>query len=90
MIKYIVTVIAVVFGIVLGLIVSYSTSANAGLWGSIATSNWPTKESNAFKVEAFGFDFRVYEWVTENDPDTVCTVAIGFERAFGLDCFKTK
>jgi len=68
-----------------------SGQANAGLFDSIATSNWPVKQSKAFKVEAYGFDFRVYEWQTESDPNTFCTVAIGnADRApyMGLNCFQ--
>lgn len=80
----------VLFGLVAGLAISVG-SAQAGLWDQIATYNWPSKESKAFKVEAYGFDFRVYEWQTENDPNTFCTVAIGnTDNApyMGLDCFQ--
>lgn len=68
-----------------------SGQANAGLFDSIATSNWPVKQSKAFKVEAYGFDFRVYEWQTEHDPNTYCTVAIGNSSSapyMGLNCFQ--
>lgn len=68
-----------------------SGQANAGLFDSIATSNWPTKQSNAFKVEAYGFDFRVYEWQTDADPNTICTVAIGNSSSapyMGMECFQ--
>ena len=71
-----------------------SNEANAGLLDSLATGNWPVKESTAFKVEAYGFDFRVYEWQTESDPNTFCTVAVGNSSSApytGLNCFqKTK
>jgi len=68
-----------------------SSPAQAGLFDQIATYNWPSKESKAFKVEAYGFDFRVYEWQTENDPNTYCTVAIGNADSapyMGLHCFE--
>lgn len=84
-------VVGVVLGFVAGAAAFYATNSNAGIWGAIATSDWPTKDSNAYKVSAFGFDFRVYEWQTDNDPNTVCTVAIGnVDRSpyMGLDCFK--
>lgn len=74
----------------IGFVALIATPTYAGLFDSIATSNWPTKESNAFKVEAYGFDFRVYEWVSESDPNTVCTVAIGSNGYMGMDCFKKK
>jgi hypothetical protein len=78
------------FGFVLGT-VTIATVAQAGLWDQLATMDWPVKESSAFKVEAYGFDFRVYEWQTENDPNTFCTVAIGnadHAPYMGLDCFQ--
>jgi len=80
----------IIFGLIAGLALSVA-SAQAGLFDQVMTSNWPSKESVAYKVEAYGFDFRVYEWQTTNDPDTFCTVAIGnSDRApyMGLDCFK--
>lgn len=82
-----------IFGLVLGLGMSIAI-AQAGLFDQVLTYNWPSKESKAYKVEAYGFDFRVYEWQTENDPNTFCTVAIGnADQApyMGLHCFqKTK
>lgn len=78
------------FGIVIGLGLSVAT-AQAGLFDQIATANWPSKASEAYKVETYGFDFRVYEWQTTSDPNTFCTVAIGnADQApyMGLDCFQ--
>lgn len=43
------------FGIVIGLGLSVA-SAQAGLFDQIATANWPSKASEAYKVEAYGFD----------------------------------
>lgn len=74
-----------------GYAVFSANQARAGLFDQIMTADWPSKESKAFKVEAYGFDFRVYEWQTENDPNTFCTVAIGnADQApyMGLHCFK--
>jgi hypothetical protein len=68
-----------------------ASSANAGLFDSLATSDWPVKESNAFKVEAYGYDFRVYEWVSEANPNVVCSVAIGNSNSapyMGMQCFE--
>jgi hypothetical protein len=68
-----------------------TTTASAGLLDMVATSDWPVKESNAFKVEAYGYDFRVYEWVSEANPNVVCSVAIGnADRApyMGMQCFE--
>jgi hypothetical protein len=80
----------VLFGLVTGLALSVA-SAQAGLFDQIATSNWPSKESKAYKVEAYGFDFRVYEWQTESDENTFCTVAIGnadHAPYMGMECFQ--
>lgn len=80
---------AVVFA--MGYAVFAGAPATAGLFDQLATSDWPTKKSEAYKVDAYGFDFRVYEWQTTSDPNTFCTVAIGNEdRApyMGLDCFQ--
>lgn len=79
-----------IFGFALGLGLSVA-GAQAGLFDQIMTYDWPSKESKAYKVEAYGFDFRVYEWQTESDTNTFCTVAIGnADRApyMGLDCFQ--
>lgn len=65
--------------------------AQAGIFDSVMTKDWPTKDSIKFKVDAYGFDIRVYEWVTESDPNTVCTVAIGNSDSspyMGMQCFK--
>lgn len=78
------------FGFVLGSI-TLAGVAQAGPWDQFATMAWPSKESKAFKVEAYGFDFRVYEWQTESDSNTFCTVAIGnadHAPYMGLDCFQ--
>ena len=68
-----------------------TTTASADLFDMLATSDWPVKESNAFKVEAYGFDFRVYEWVSESNPNVVCSVAIGNNKSspyMGMQCFE--
>jgi hypothetical protein len=64
-----------------------ATSAQAGLFSSWATGDWPTQESNAYKVEAYGFDFRVYEWRSTENPDTVCTASFTDSGAIGMQCF---
>lgn len=80
-----------IFGLFVGLGLSVGAS-QAGLFDQIATRNWPSKESEAYKVEAYGFDFRVYEWKTSSNPNVSCTVAIGNTDSapyMGLDCFET-
>ena len=90
MVKFIWTIAACSI-LATGYAVFASGQANAGIFDSLATSNWPVKQSKAFKVEAYGFDFRVYEWQTESDPNTFCTVAIGSSTSspyMGLNCFQ--
>jgi hypothetical protein len=64
-----------------------ATSAQAGFFSSWATGDWPTQESNAYKVEAYGFDFRVYEWRSTENPNVVCTASFTDEGAIGMQCF---
>lgn len=70
-----------------------ATPASAGFFDNLTTGSWPTKESEAYKVEAYGFDFRVYEWQSERNPNMTCMVAIGnVDQApyMGLQCFPTR
>lgn len=83
-------ILGVVGGIAVGGLLATATVSQAGVWDAIATSGWPTQKSEAFKVEAYGFDFRVYEWNSKTDPNTICTVAIGNVKQspyMGLNCF---
>jgi hypothetical protein len=66
-----------------------ATSAQAGLFSSWSTGDWPTEESNAFKVEAYGFDFRVYEWASPTNPDITCSASFTDSGAIGYQCFPT-
>ena len=70
-----------VFGIVV------ATTAQAGFFSSWATGDWPTQESTAYKVEAYGFDFRVYEWRSTESPNTICTASFTDTGAIGMQCF---
>ena len=71
-----------VFGIVV------ATTAQAGFFSSWATGDWPTQESTAYKVEAYGFNFRVYEWRSIENPNTICTASFTDTGAIGMQCFK--
>jgi hypothetical protein len=64
-------------------------TSNAGLFSSFATANWPTQKSTAYKVEAYGFDFRVYEWRSTTDPSILCTAGFTDSAAIGLQCLDT-
>lgn len=80
--------IATIATIALGVITA--TSANAGLFDSAATSGWDTKKSDKYKLEAYGFDLRVYEWTPKGNPDVTCITAFGEKGPVGLQCFETK
>jgi len=74
--------------IALGVITA--TSANAGIFGSVATIDWETKKSDKYKLEAYGFDLRVYEWNPKGNPDVTCITAFGEKGPIGMQCFETK
>lgn len=65
-----------------------ATTANAGLFSSVATSDWDTKQSEKYKLEAYGFDLRVYEWSPKGNPNVVCVTAFGENGPVGLQCFE--
>lgn len=51
-------------GFVLGIVTSIAVAATmsqAGLFSSMVTSDWETKESKRYLVEAYGFDVRAYD-----------------------------
>jgi hypothetical protein len=66
-----------------------STVAAAGIFSGAITSGWDSKEAKKYKVETYGFDLRVYEWVPEGNPDITCITAFGEAGALGLQCFPT-
>ena len=65
-----------------------ATTANAGLFDSVATSDWETKKSDKYKLEAYGFDLRVYEWSPKGNPNIVCVTAFSEKGPIGLQCFE--
>ena len=79
-------------GFIIGVITAIAVSggmAYAGLFSSFATSGWPTQPSTAFKVEAYGFDFRVYEWHPKASDNMTCTAGFTDNGPIGLQCFET-
>lgn len=67
-----------------------ATTANAGLFDSVATSDWETKKSDKYKLEAYGFDLRVYEWHPKGNPNVTCITAFSEKGPIGLQCFETE
>lgn len=69
----------------LGFAASNPALAQNWLGAAIGTANWPTVESEAYKVEAFGSDLRVYEWQTKSGA--TCVAATAEKGPFGIQCF---
>lgn len=67
-----------------------ATTASAGLFDSMVTSDWETKESDNYKLDAYGFDLRVYEWTPNGNPNMTCITAFGEKGSVGLQCFENE
>lgn len=66
-----------------------ASAANAGLFDSMMTSDFPeNKNTGKYKVDVYGFDMRVYEFVPKNAPDHVCVAAFsgGDSKGFQMEC----
>jgi hypothetical protein len=69
-----------------------SPLAQAGLMDSIATMNFETKDSVAYKVDVYGYDARVYEFIPTHNPDYVCIMLAtgGNSNAVQMECIPRK
>ena len=79
-IKGAVTTLAVVAVIAAG-------SAQAGLFSSFATGDWPTLDSTPGLIDAYGFDLRTYEWTPQTAPHMTCVTIYSDGGGGGLQCF---
>ena len=64
----------------------------AGIWDSIATSDFPEVKPEAhYKLDVYGFDARVYEFRSKSDNNVLCVAAFsgGNTNAFQLQCVNT-
>jgi len=61
-------------------------NAYAGLFDSAMTSSWDTVQSNHYKLEAYGYDARVYEWTPLDNPNVRC-VFIASNESSGASCY---
>ncbi len=70
----------------------FSGSSNAGLFDSLATSDFPEVNAEAYKVSIHGYDMRVYEWVPKTIKDTICIAAFsgGDTNIMQVSCVKVK
>jgi hypothetical protein len=67
-----------------------ATSASAGWLDSVATKDWETKKSDKYKLEAYGFDLRVYEWNPRGNSNVTCITAFSEKGPIGLQCFENE
>ena len=64
-----------------------SSTANAGLFDSIATSGWEDKKASAkYNLEAYGFDARAIEWIPKDNKDWRC-VFVAANKNGGVACY---
>lgn len=74
--------------VLLILSVAACSPAQAGLWDSAVTSDWPTKEAQVrYKVGVYGYDVRVYEWTPVDNKDVRCVFVAGNENSSGVACY---
>lgn len=65
---------------------SATVATHAGVWDSVATSDWPSKPTKKYKLEMYGFDARAYEFVTENGMRCVAVFPGGSTSGWQLSC----
>lgn len=82
--------IGIPLGLACGIWAASIEPAEAGLFDSISTSSWRTIQSDKFKIDAYGYDVRAYEWVSPNDPTQICvmTFAGSGKGAIGMQCWE--
>jgi len=66
------------------------TEASAGIFDSLATADWKTVTSTRYKIDAYGYDVRAYEWTPETAPQTTCVMAFSESGPVGMQCFDKK
>jgi len=69
------------------LILALSFNAQAGLFDSAMTSSWDSVESKHYKLGAYGFDARVYEWTPLENPNVRC-VFVASHKSSGVSCYE--
>lgn len=66
----------------------FATSANAGLLDGLMTGDWDEIDPSAqYKLETYGFNIRVYEWIPADNPNVRCVFAAGNENSTGVACY---
>jgi flagellar biosynthesis/type III secretory pathway M-ring protein FliF/YscJ len=68
-------------------VVSFAQPANADLWTLYKNSKLEESPSVAHRVNAMGYDVRVYEFKPKTQPDYTCVMAFGQTNPVGMQCF---
>lgn len=86
------TVVPTLIVLVVAFMVGFSNTAQAGLLDSIATLDFKTKDSVKYKVDVYGYDARVYEFIPENNSDYVCIMLAtgGDTNTVQMECIPRK
>ena len=67
-----------------------STGAQAGLFDSAMTADWPTKPTKKYKLDMYGFDARAYEFKSDNGLNCIAVFAGGTQGGFQMQCAATQ
>lgn len=68
-----------------------TSTSHAGLFDSAMTSGWEDKNPSAkYKLDVYGFDVRVYEWIPKDNPNVRCVFVAGNENSSGVACYDVK
>ena len=67
-----------------------SSQSNAGILSSVVTSDWPTKDTKKYKIEAYGFDVRIYESTPSDNKNVRCVFAAGNQNSTGVACYEVE
>ena len=66
-----------------------ATTASAGLFDSLATSDWPTRNVDSkYKLEVYGYNARVYEFTPKANKNITCIVVYsgGDQKGIQMRC----
>lgn len=70
------------------LLSALSFTTQAGLFDQIATGTWDSvKPTNAYKLETYGYNVRVYEWTPKDNPNMRCVFVAGETNSTGVACY---
>ena len=63
-------------------------TVHAGFFDNAMTNDYPTVDSTAkYKVEVYGYNVRVHEWIPEGNPNVRCMLVTGNKNSSGVACY---